>query len=414
MTMQTSLLLALLASVLLVGGADGMALGGLPKIDPDFAPFFDDTEVVKVKSPMSLSITPDGTKMFVTQKEGRLHLVEDFQTNPDPPSRTVLDLMGIMCSNGERALGGVAVHPKFGTDNHWIYLYYTYNKFDEGCDDAVDVETGPVNRFSRWVYDEETGMIDPKSEKVLFDTPRLPAKLHNSGDIAFGNDGMVYVTVGDGGGRTDENAAGVVFAQALDMLLGKVIRLTEDGEIPSDNPYANDDDAAVCADTGLAPKATMKCKEIYSSGHRNPIRFAFNPNTPRSVTEYYINEVGRAVWEEINKGGTGYAGANYGYPRRTGKCVEDSETNCEPPDEDEGFTDPVHWYHHDEEHGGCVTAGAFVPNDAGWPAAFQDAYIYGELMHVSTAWVSSCHPTWFFITHTHAMLFFFFVLHVPF
>lgn len=377
MRLSSFALLASFAGILASYGADAMALGGLPKVDPEFASVFDDTWLVKIKSPMSLAITPDGSKMFVTQKEGVLHLVKDFQTKSNPSPYPVLDLVDIMCSNGERALGGVAVHPKFGTENNWVYLYYTYNKFDD-CDDAKNVNTGPVNRFSRWDFDERTGMIDPDSEKVFFDTPRMPAKLHNSGDIAFGKDGMVYVTVGDGGGRTDENDAGVVFPQALDRLLGKVIRLTDDGEIPSDNPYANDDDAAVCGKDGLAPKATMKCKEIYSRGHRNPIRFAFNPNTPDDVTEYYINEVGRSVWEEINKGGTGYAGANYGYPRRTGKCIEDSETKCTPPTEEEGYTDPVHWYHHDEEHGGCVTAGAFVPNDAGWPAAFQDAYIYGE------------------------------------
>mmetsp|Transcript_20410 Transcript_20410/g.44609 ORF Transcript_20410/g.44609 Transcript_20410/m.44609 type:complete len:1151 (-) Transcript_20410:2687-6139(-) len=355
---------------------------GLPEIDSDLASQFDDTEIAKIKSPMSLAITPDGTKMFVTQKEGYLHLVENFQPTTAGGSvssrtRTVLNIFNIMCSNGERALGGVAVHPKFGTDNHWIYLYYTYNKYDD-CDESVNVNTGPVNRFSRWTYDEDRGMVDPDSEEVFFDTPRVPAKLHNSGDIAFGKDGNIYVTVGDGGGRTIRNRAGVVYPQALDRLFGKVIRLTDEGKIPSDNPYADDPDGYVCGMDGEAPSADMKCKEIYSRGHRNPIRFAMNPNTADGVTEYYINEVGRAVWEEISRGGDGYAGANYGYPERTGKCVEDSETNCKPPDEKDGYTDPVHWYHHDPEHGGAVTAGAFVPNDAGWPGVFQDSYIYAD------------------------------------
>lgn len=362
--------------------SQAMSMGGLPKIDPEFATQFEDTPVIKVKSPMSLAITPDGSKMFVTQKEGYIHLVEDFQpkypgANVYPPSRTVLDISLIMCSNGERALGGIAVHPEFGTKNNWIYLYYTFNKYND-CDDSVNVNTGPVNRFSRWEFDESTGIIDPKSEKVFFDTPRVPAKLHNSGDIAFGKDGNVYVTVGDGGGRTIRNARGVVYPQALDHVFGKIIRLTDEGDIPPGNPFVGDDDAVVCGPDGRAPEPTMKCLEIYTTGHRNPIRFAMNPNTPDGVTEYYVNEVGRAVWEEISKGGDGYAGANYGYPRRTGKCIEDSETNCVPPDESEGFTDPVHWYKHDEEHGGCVAGAAFVPNDIGWPSSFTDAYLYAD------------------------------------
>ena len=348
-------------------------------IDMGLAEQLEDSGVVKVKSPMAIDFSPDGEYMFIAQKEGQLWLVEKFQPRRTSAAvnleeRLVLDLSDIMCTNGERAIGGIALHPAF-PKKPWVYIYYTYDKYAD-CDAAANPNTGPVNRFSRFEWDLNKEVVDRDSEKVLFDTPRVVAKVHNSGDIAFGKDGNVYVTVGDSGGRTDKNAAGVYFPQAMDRLLGKVIRLTENGDVPPDNPYADHKDGEDCAKDGLASLASKICREIFSTGHRNPIRFAMNPNTRGDKVEYYINEVGRMVWEEINPGGTEYAGANYGYPERTGMCIKDSEDGCTPSPA--MFTDPVHWYKHDPDLGGAVTAGVFVPDYVSWPDDFDGAYLYAD------------------------------------
>ena len=220
----------------------------------------------------------------------------------------------------------------------------------------------------------KNGVIDVNSEVVYFHTPPLPKNHHNSGDIAFGKDGYLYVTVGDGGTRTDENKDGVPYPQALDKLLGKIVRLTDLGEIPPDNPCTptnGHSNSARCSLTGgEAEKPDIKCQEIYASCLRNPWRFAHDPNA--DGVRFFINDVGRKTWERILDG---EMGANYGYPFREGPCLATEEKNCEP---DARYKDPTHRYKHDAEDGGAVTGAAWYPNDSGWPESFAGSYLYAE------------------------------------
>ena len=322
---------------------------------------FEDTLVAEIDAPMDLAWTGDG-RILIPVKGGELWVIENSVLQPTP----AIDLSGVMCTNGERALGGVAVHPDYAS-NHYIYLYYTYNKFGT-CDES---ETdGPVNRLSRFEL-EHDNTIDPASETVLFDTPPLPKDHHNGGDIAFGSDGYLYVTVGDGGSRTFENPQGVSYPQDPGRLLGKIVRLTDTGAIPPDNPHTGADSAR-CNVDGVPPSgspAGTKCQEVYSVGLRNPFRFAFDPNSPS--VRYYINDVGQHSWEEISEGPL--PGGNYGWPIMEGPCLLDSTTECDP---DPSFTDPVHWYVHGPD-GGAATGGAFVPNGI-WPATYDGTYLYAD------------------------------------
>lgn len=321
-------------------------------------PGFEDVSVVKITSPTGIDWTPDG-RMLIAKKGGELYVFENG-TLVSPPA---IDLPNTaICTNGERGLGDVEVHPDYES-NHYIFLYYTYNKYNS-CDDTGP--NAPVNRLSRFVL-SHNNVIDPASETVFFDTPQLYTDHHNGGDIEFGKDGNIYVTIGDGDGAP--------FGWPGDpgILMGKIVRLTAEGGIPADNPYTGADSVRCNVDgvppTGSPPGA--KCKEVLSVGFRNPFRFAFDPNAPS--TRFFVNDVGSNTWEDISEGPT--PGGHYGWNAMEGPCKTHSETVCTP---NADYVDPVHWYSHGG-HGAAVTGGAFVPNGV-WPSEYDGSYLYARFV----------------------------------
>lgn len=102
---------------------------------------FADQPVANVLRPTALAFTPDG-RLLITQQTGQLRVYQNgaLVTNP------ALDLTGRICNDSERGLLGVAVDPAFAT-NRYIYLYYTFNKFDT-CEH--NTPKSPVNRVSRF------------------------------------------------------------------------------------------------------------------------------------------------------------------------------------------------------------------------------------------------------------------------
>lgn len=331
-------------------------------INPDVAtaavpPNFEDTFVTSVSGPTDLTWTPDG-RMLIIGKGGQLRVYTNGALLPTP----ALDIASRLCTVGEQGLVGIVVHPNFAT-NRYIYLYYTYNKFNNSCPESqVD---GPVDRFSRFTL-PDTNIIDLASEVVLFETAPRYRNHHTGGDPKFGKDGYIYITVGDAGGQS------LGWPQDLGRLAGKVLRITDTGGIPADNPYLGSGTAR-CNVGGIPPAGSptgTKCQEIYTAGLRNPFRQAMDPNA--AGVRFYINDVGQHSWEEISEGPV--AGGNYGWPVREGPCVKDSDTDCGPPPA--GMTDPVHWYHHGV-NGGAATAGAFVPNGV-WPAPYNGTYLFAD------------------------------------
>ena len=241
-----------------------------PRIDPTFVADFDEEFILPLDdadAPVDLQISPDGTTMLVPEKDGLLWVVENF----DPisgrlPTKTKALTLNKICTNVERGFGGTAFHPDFGTGgNRYIYLYYTYDKYND-CATSGSSKKGPVNRLSRFVLGTNN-VVNPSTEQVFFETPRLPYGGHNSGQIRFGVDGYLYVSVGDGGGGiSQENDNGILYPQATDMLLGKILRLTADGGIPPTNPFTNPRTSARCNRTGWSGNANINCQEIYSYG----------------------------------------------------------------------------------------------------------------------------------------------------
>ena len=261
---------------------------------------FQDSPVVDVPSPTALAFAPDG-RMLVTGKSGKLWVHAGGQE-----ATLALDLGPRVCANGERGLLGVAVDPDFAKN---IYLYYTFKKHGVCPEKDPGNPKNPVNRVSRFVL-SETNTIHPSSEQVLIDNIPSPNGNHNAGDLHFGKDGYLYVSVGDGGctGRDrcqyKNNAS-----RKRHVLLGKILRIEPDGGIPQSNPYADPDSSGRCNVTGRTERGDH-CREAFAWGFRNPFRMAFDPDTTAPTTRFLINDVGGQRWEEIDEG---EAGADYGW-----------------------------------------------------------------------------------------------------
>jgi glucose/arabinose dehydrogenase len=321
---------------------------------------FTDTLVASVGSPTALAFTPDG-RLLITTQGGSLRVVQ----NGNLLATAALNLSAKLCAGGERGLLGVAVDPSFAS-NRYIYLFYTFKKFNV-CEN--NTANSPVNRVSRFVL-ADNNTVDAAGETVLVDNMPSPNGNHNAGDLHFGKDGFLYISIGDGGcdyagnsGCAGANDA----ARDRHVLTGQILRVTRDGNIPASNPYQGSDSAR-CNVTGRTDPG-KKCQEIFAWGLRNPFRMAFDPNA--SGTRFFINDVGQNVWEEINNG---QAGADYGWNVREGFCANGSTSNCGAPPS--GMVNPVYAY---GRNTGCasITGGAFVPNGI-WPAAYNSAYLYSD------------------------------------
>lgn len=350
------------------------ATSAISTIKPDVVnppPDFTDTLVTSVDAPTALAWLPDG-RMLITRQIGQL-IIRDGATNT-----TALTLGAKVCTNGERGLLGVAVDLNY-TTNNYIYLYYTFNKFNQSSNNCSTNTTNvPVNRVSRFILNGND--VDETSELVLVDNMKSYAGNHNGGDVHFGKDGKLYISVGDAGcdyagnsGCAGSNDA----ARDKHILLGKMLRINPDGSIPSDNPfYAGNQTDRRCNVSGQTTVG-QHCQETWAWGLRNPFRFAMDPNA--AGTRLYINDVGQNVWEEIDEG---LSGADYGWNVREGHCANGSTSNCGAPPA--GMTNPIYDYKHGInpnpspfQNCNSITGGAFVPNNV-WGSAYNGAYIFSD------------------------------------
>ena len=325
---------------------------------------FSDTLVASVGSPIALAFTPDG-RLLVTTQGGALRVIQNDALLATPaltiPAASI-------CTESERGLLGVAVHPAFAA-NHFIYLFYT---FKTGGSPAC------VNRVSRFTL-PDSNVIGPypTSEVVLIDNMPSPAGNHNAGDLQFGKDGFLYVTIGDGG--CDYAGGGCAGANDASRdqhtLTGKVLRVTDTGGIPATNPFQGAGTAR-CNVTGTTTPGN-KCQETFAWGFRNPFRMAFDPNA--AGTSFRVNDVGQGAWEEID---VAQAGTDYGWNCREGAHVNSTTGPCSPTPP--GMVDPFFEYAHGVTIPGttsptncnCISGGAFVPNGL-WPG-FDGAYLFGD------------------------------------
>jgi glucose/arabinose dehydrogenase len=300
---------------------------------------FTDSVVAQIDQATGLTNLPDG-RMLVVSRTGPITLVRT------DGSKAVVTTLNVCSDYGERGGLGIVADPDF-TANHNVYVYYTANVV--GCDVAG---RNTVSRFT--LTGESLG-----GEVKLIDNVTSTALNHDGGDLHFGVDGDLYISIGDGG-------TGGVNAHDLSNLKGKILRIAKDGTVPADNPLVGDPNAARC-NTG--PQPGKKCTEIYAWGLRNPFRFSFDPNNPGRA---FVNDVGQDTTEEIDnlvKAG------DYGWNTYEGHCVQGSTTNC--PTMPAGILGPVFDYTHAATACEAITASAFVPNGA-WPAQYEGSYLYGD------------------------------------
>jgi len=334
---------------------------------------FADALVANVVGPTAIAFTPDG-RMLITTQGGALRVYADGALLP---TAALTFAASAICTGFERGLLGVAVDPQF-TTNNYIYLFYTFQRPDPG-DCSANTANSPVNRVSRFVL-PANNVVNPASEVVLIDGIPSPNGNHNAGDLQFGKDGYLYVSTGDGGcdyagnsGCSGANDA----ARDRNSLVGKILRIDRDGNVPATNPFLGAGTAR-CNAGNIA--AGLICQETFAWGLRNPFRIAFDPNSP--TTRFFINDVGQNHWEEID---LGVAGADYGWNAREGHCVNGSTTLCSPANPPPaGTTDPVYDYRHNTTVPGTmttncnsITGGAFVPNGI-WPTEYDDTFLFSD------------------------------------
>jgi hypothetical protein len=290
----------------------------------------------------------DPDRLLVVEREGRVIEVREGKASE------LADLTSLVsCCVSERGLHSIAPAPDFATSGRF-YAVYTGEVAAGGAEGDVHLDSFRPGG---------AGLI---REPILAIDHSTRAN-HNGGQLQFGPDGHLYLSVGDGGGAGDPLGSG----QSLDTLLGKILRIDpRPGQapayaIPPGNPFA----------------AGAGRDEIWSYGLRNPWRVSFD----RATGDLVIADVGQMIREEVDlapspaAGVVGGAGANYGWSCREGFIAFPSApAGCTGAS---GFTDPVFDYPHtdpgDGGAHGCAITGGYVVRDPGLGDLYG-RYVYAD------------------------------------
>lgn len=292
----------------------------------------------EMRRPLFLTHAGDGTgRLFLLEQGGRISVI-----NPETNARQLfLDLSEKVTWDAntggytERGLLGLAFAPDYAASG-LFYVNYT--------------DRNGASVLARYrVSADNPDAADINSAEILFTVPQ-PFPNHNGGHLAFGPDGYLYVSLGDGGSANDPLGAG----QNIELLLGKILRLdvSQPGaySIPADNPFVG---AA-----GL--------DEIWAYGLRNVWRFSFD----RATGDLYLGDVGQNQYEEINFEPAGSGGGfNYGWNAFEASRV--FNRNVSAPN----AVLPIAEYDHSL---GCSVTGGYVYRGAALAAALDGVYLYGD------------------------------------
>lgn len=281
----------------------------------------------------------DFKRLFVVEQRGEIKIIKKGVILPAP----FIDLTGKVSQSGnERGLLGMAFHPDYG-NNGFFYVNYTKQNGGETV----------VERYK--VSGANPDLGDPASGLIILGPISQPFSNHNGGNIQFGPDGKLYIGLGDGGSAGDPDCR----AQRGNTLLGKMLRINDDGTVPADNPFVGN--------------ATV-LDEIWALGLRNPWRYSFD----RETGDLYIGEVGQNSLEEIDfQPASSTGGENYGWKVMEGtSCF--SGVNCPagtPPCNDPSLLLPILEYSH--SLGRCSVTGGYVYRGCAVPD-LQGSYFFAD------------------------------------
>jgi glucose/arabinose dehydrogenase len=289
--------------------------------------------------PIYMTSPPGDPRLFVVDRPGYIEVVHDGVTSQ------FLDIHGLTTEVAESGMLSIAFDPNYAT-NGLFYVFYTGTAAADGQEGL-----GHVDEFH---VSSNPNVADVASRRpVLTITRPLAVAHHNGGQLQFGKDGLLYISVGDDG---DYSAP-----QDLALLNGKILRIDPHGtapgqySIPPSNPYVS---------SGTARH------EIWASGFRNPWRFSFD----HATGDLNIADVGEDSWEEVDlapaSSGLG-RGANFGWP-----ACEGFAGSCP------GTTLPVFAYPHTDPGGdvayGCAIIGGYVYRGTQIPE-LAGRYLYADL-----------------------------------
>ncbi len=280
--------------------------------------------------PLFLTHAGDGSgALYVLEQGGLIYRLLDGERS------IFLDLTNTVSSGAagpgysERGLLGLAFHPDYA-ENGMFFVNYT----------DVNGTTNVVRYFS------EDGVVNTASAEVIL-TQTQPFANHNGGHMAFGADGYLYISLGDGGAANDPLQTG----QDPTDWLGSILRLDVNGEtgytIPADNPFADGEAGA---------------PEVWSYGLRNVWRFSFD----RATGDMLLADVGQNQYEEVNFEPAGMGGLNYGWNKFEATHIFAGFV--------EGTVEPFAEYDHSQ---GCSVTGGYVYRGEEVPD-LQGVYFYGD------------------------------------
>ncbi len=292
----------------------------------------------------------------------------------------------------ERGLLSIAFHPEFETNG----LFYTYQSEPERSEhDNGFVFTTLPNNVSpehRSVISEYRAS-DPSCNSSITKTKTLmvidqPQFNHNGGDLTFGPDGYLYISLGDGGGADDQGSGGPRFdghgllgnGRNNQSILGSILRIDPNGNDSDRGQYSIPGTNTFVGSPGL--------DEIFAYGFRNPYRISFDPmcyEELSSCNTLYAADVGQNKLEEIN---TVVNGGNYGWNWKEGTLffIDPDASSAfvtadEPPGVPQDLIDPVAEY--GRAIGTSITGGYVYRGDA--LAALDGRYIFADFFRPGTS-----------------------------
>lgn len=341
--------------------------------------------------PVAVRAPNDGSgRIFIVQKSGTIRVKA-----PGPGAAVTFNTISVSASS-ESGLLGLAFHPNYGKPglphNDEYYVAYTRPSADPRLGSTPDQV---IARFTGAEQGQGT---------IVMRVPDL-ASNHNGGDIHFGPDGYLYMSMGDGGPQgnphgfaqclwkkpadSNQNSCGTNPSGTQYFMLGKMLRIDVDnrgGAVTAD----------MCGSSGISPAqysippgnphvaTSNTCDEIFAHGFRNPWRFSFD----RLTDDLIIGDVGQNTYEEITVQPAGTGGGDHGWSRCEGRhSYSAGVANCPATTSTIG---PVIEYNHDS--GRCAVTGGYVYR--GPAPSLQGLYFFGDSCVNRLFYATASGATW--------------------